>query len=436
MPIALLASLVAILTVLGILFVIILVQESPQWIFYAFGKNDKFSILQFIGVSMGGVLLAIQALLSYSRAKALEDTAKAHLEANSNVQHGHQQERFKTAIEHLGHKMESVRLGGAYELFHIAQEFQHLRKAAFDILCAHIRSTTKDDDYRIKYAERPSEEIQSLLTLLFVKEHDIFQGERIDLSNCWLNGSILSKARLARADFWRAHLKGAGLNEADLQGSILYGADLRHSALWKSNLNASNLERSILKGADLNNASLNASILIGANMQGVILKSADMAGSHLACADLRGSDISEAKLVSADLTCVQLQGSFVSNVNMAEAEMFLCDLRGTQRRKANGCEVRHSFSSCISDYSEKDADISNIIFGGGITREYVNHVLSLQLERLGGQWKLKITKHIDMPKVHEMPEDHDVQLGSYTKEDAKQWILEYEDQSVEDSQVL
>ena len=426
--------LISTLVALAAIFVLVLVQESPQWVFHAFGQKSKFPILQFIGVSMGGVLIAIQATLSYSRAKAMEDTAKAHLEANSNFERGQQQERFKNAIEHLGHKMESVRLGGAYELFHIAQEFKHLRKAAFDILCAHIRSTTKKDEYRKKYSERPSEEIQSLLTLLFVNDHNIFEGERIDLSNCWLNGSILTRARLARADFWKAHLKGAGLNEADLQCTVLYGADLRHSALWKSNLNESNLERSVLKGSDLNNSSLKGAVLIGANMQGVVLKFADMSGSHLACADLRGSDISNAKLLGADLTCANLQGSLISNASMVEAEMLFCDVRGAQRRKATGTEVHHSFSKCILDYGGRHTDISNVVFGGGISREYIDEVAGLTIERLGDLWQAKMTKHIGKAKVHEVPEECELKIGSYTKEDAEKWIADYEEKSAADLQ--
>ena len=123
---------------------------------------------------MGGVLLAIQAVLSYIRAKAMEDAANAQAgateqqaKANENAERGLRQERLKNAIEHLGHGSDSVRLGGAYELFHLAQETENLRQTALDILCAHIRRTTGETVYREKHESKPSEEIQSLLTLLF-----------------------------------------------------------------------------------------------------------------------------------------------------------------------------------------------------------------------------------------------------------------------------
>ena len=47
--------------------------------------------------------------------------------------------QMKNAIEHLGHASESVHLGGAYELFHLAEETKELRRTVCDILCAHIR---------------------------------------------------------------------------------------------------------------------------------------------------------------------------------------------------------------------------------------------------------------------------------------------------------
>ena len=96
--------------------------------------GNRYYALQFLGIGMGGILVALQALMAYKRAKALEDTASAQAEAaksqaaaakaqadatkeqakaNQNTEQGQRQERLKNAIEHLGHDKESVRLGGA-----------------------------------------------------------------------------------------------------------------------------------------------------------------------------------------------------------------------------------------------------------------------------------------------------------------------------------
>ncbi|MDE0503916.1 MAG: hypothetical protein OXI86_07535, partial [Candidatus Poribacteria bacterium] len=151
------------------------------------GLSEKNEILKFLGIGFGGILLVWQAVIANKRAKALEETAKAQAKAteeqakaNENAEQGQRQERFKNAIEHLGHQSVSVRLGGAYELFHLAKdttdEAKDLHQTVLDILCAHIRQTTGGGKYREDYPFNPSEEVQSLLTLLFVQEHEVFKG--------------------------------------------------------------------------------------------------------------------------------------------------------------------------------------------------------------------------------------------------------------------
>ena len=177
------------------------------------GLSEKFETLKFLGISMGGVLIALQALMSYKRAKALEDTANAQARAtkeqanaNRHTERGQRQERLKNAIEHLGHTSDSVRLGGAYELFHLARDTEDLRQTVLDILCAHIRRTTGESEYRKAHESKPSEEVQSLLTLLFVQEREVFKGLRINLQESWLNGTDLREGCL-----WEAILTGVHL---------------------------------------------------------------------------------------------------------------------------------------------------------------------------------------------------------------------------------
>ena len=118
---------------------------SEELTFYLLGKREKFEVLKFLGVGMGGVLLTLQVWMSHKRAKAMESTASAQAKAteeqakaNRNTEQGQRQERLKNAIGHLGHQSDSVRLGGAYELFHLARDTEELRRTVLDILCAHI----------------------------------------------------------------------------------------------------------------------------------------------------------------------------------------------------------------------------------------------------------------------------------------------------------
>ena len=147
-------------------FVGVLLSEcAEKYISKLLGLSDKNEALKFLGISMGGILIALQALMSYRRAKAMEGTAESQAKAteeqakaNQHTEEGQRQERLRNAIEHLGHDKESVRLGGAYELFHLAEDTEDLRQTVFDILCAHIRQTTGESKYREAHKSKPSEE--------------------------------------------------------------------------------------------------------------------------------------------------------------------------------------------------------------------------------------------------------------------------------------
>ncbi len=194
------------------------------------GVSEKSEILKFVGIAMGGILIALQAHASNRRAKAMEDRTVS-------AEQGLLQERMKNAIEHLGHVSESVRLGGAYELVHLADDTAALRQTVLDILCAHIRQTTGEDEYRKEQKSKPSEEVQSLLTLLFVKNHEIFRGLHVNLKESYLNGADVREAHMEKADlasahlqgtiFYKAHLQRANFREAHLQGADLFQAQLQ-----------------------------------------------------------------------------------------------------------------------------------------------------------------------------------------------------------------
>ena len=182
--------------------------------------REKYGMLKAIGFCMVGVLLILQALAANKRANAMDATAK-------NTEDGQRQERLKNAIEHLGHKRDSVRMGGAYELFHLAKDTRGLRQTVMNILCAHIRQTTRGKDYQAEYETKPSEEIQSLLTLLFVQKHNVFEDCSVNLQGSYLNGANLSKARLKDADLREVQLQTVVFMEAKLERAKLSGAQLQ-----------------------------------------------------------------------------------------------------------------------------------------------------------------------------------------------------------------
>ena len=396
-------ALIVLLAVLVVVFAVVLCLENPEWIFNLLGVAEKgepkYEALKFLGIGMGGILVALQALMSYKRAKAMEDTAKAQADAAraqadavSKTEQGQRQDRLKNAIEHLGHKSDFVRLGGAYELFHLAKDTEDLRQTVLDILCAHIRQTTGESEYREAHKSKPSEEIQSLLTLLFIQEHEVFKGCYINLQESWLN----------RADLAKAHLKGADLPKAHLQGADLFGAHLQEALLFGAHL----------QGADLSDA----------HLQGANLSDAHLQGAFLLRAHLQGADLSNAYLQGADLPKAHLQGALLFRAHLQRANLSNAHLQGVQSQEPDYL----SFSQLMEKSIGKESNLSGVIFAGGLNQKDVASLVKDLPDKEAKELRDELTPHIGKPKSNQLPQDSGAITGSYTKEEAEQWIAEYE----------
>ena len=426
--------------------------------FELLGLSSKSEVLKFIGIGMGGVLIALQALMSYKRAKAMEDTV-------SNTERGLRQERMKNAIEHLGHDKDSVRLGGAYELFHLAEDIQELRQTELDILCAHIRQTTGESAYRETHQSEPSEEVQSLLTLLFVQEHKVFKGYHINLQGSWLNGTDLRKARLEKAVLTRAYLQGSDLRKAHLQGTDLGDVNLQGAKLQKANLQGAKLRRANLQGVDLWDVNLQGANLWEANLQGAKLWKANLQGANLLATNLQGANLWEANLQGEDLRYANLQGANLWKANLQGANLWEANLQGANLWRTNlqganlleanlqgtnlgraqmqeatlwkanlkgvrfRCEDRRFFTSSFEDRIResigKETDISGVIFEGGLSREKVDSIAEGLSDDRGKELREKLDPHIGKPPNSQLPENSGAITGTYSKEDAEKWIAEY-----------
>lgn len=346
----------------------------------------KSDILKFVGIAMGGILVALQALASHRRAKALEDTA-------GYTEQGQRQERLKNAIEHLGHRADSVRLGGAYELVHLAEDTVSLRQTVLDILCAHIRQTTGDEAYRKRHKSNPSEEVQSLLTLLFVQRHEVFKRHHVNLQGSWLNG----------ADIREAHLEKAVLAKAHLQGTILYKAHLQKAILREAYLQGANLDIAHMQAADFIEAHMQGSQLFRACLMGAELFGAHLHGARLYAACLQGARLGGAKLQEADLSFAHMEG-------------------------INSVIAPDSFADRIRQQIDKETDLSGVVFAGGLSREDVDSLVEGLSNEKAKELREKLEPHIGEPEGSELPTGFGhIFTGAYTEKEAEQWITEYEE---------
>ena len=413
------------------------------------GLTAKNKILTFLGIGMGGILFILQVLASHRRAKAMEDAAneqansakaqaratEEQARANENTEQGQRQERLKNAIEHLGNKKESVRWGGAYELFHLAKDSKELSQTALDMLCLHIRQTTSENEYRGAHASKPSEEIQSLLRLLFVQEHEVFKGCDINLQGSWLNGADLRKARLQGAILTGAHLQKADLREACLQGADLKESHLQKAKLCGACLQGADLERAHLQGAFLREVHLQGARLRSVRLQGADLGRARLQMAALDSAQLQGAFLREAHLqgallVEAHLQDADLRGAHLQGADLGRARLQMAALDSAQLQEAGRVQWSYgeSFEDRIQMQIGKETDLSGVIFSGGLSQKNVDSLVEDLSEEKANELREKLEPHIGKPISNELPESSGaITVPPYTEEEAEKWIAEYKE---------
>ena len=314
-------------------FCIILGPAAFTW----FKLGPEFAIF-VVGV-FGGLLMFFRIVVSTRRTTAAINEAKAAENRNRD-------ERFKNAIENLGHESVSKRLSGIYELHHIAQDVEEYRDRVFEILCAHIQETTTQEAYKPRIiepaGEEPTIEIQKVLDLLFIKTpgREIYRGLVAKLGKAYLKGAQLVDAYLENADFNFAILDDANLSNSNLRGAILFKVSLQEANLDSADLQKANLQWSELKNSNLSNANLHWVNLKEANLQEANLPNAnlqyvELKGANLQETILRMSELKGSRLDKADLRKANLQGANLQGTDLRKANLQGANLQGTDLQQAN-----------------------------------------------------------------------------------------------------
>ena len=274
--------------------------------------------------------------------------------------------------------------------------------------------TSGEDKYRKTHKSKPSEEVQSLLTLLFVQEYDVFKDLSINLQESFLDGANLTGAYLEMAILSKAQLNGADLREARL-----YGVNF-----WKAQLQGANLGNANLRGIDLRESNLH-----GANLGGVRLH-----GAKLSNAGLRGACLMETQLQGARLLGAQLQGASLMNAQLQGAYLSNAELQGTESQRGFHTYFRfYGFADRMRASVDRESDLTCATFKGGLRREDVHSIIKDLSDIIAEDSELivkdlqeRLAPHIGQPASHELPENSGAITGAYTFEEAKEWITEYE----------
>ncbi|BBM89126.1 hypothetical protein COTS27_00819 [Spirochaetota bacterium] len=396
-------------------------------------KNCDIGLaIERLGIAIGGIIALLVALASFQRAKALDDTAKAQEQGNI-------EDRYKNAITQFGNANSSVRLAGAYGLYHLAIDNEKRRKNICDVLCVHIRDLTTsgrpifnekkdlattvghicdEKSYSEKYENKPSNEVQSILDLLTNKSNEKnfpFKSHWINLANSYLNGANLDYAWLKGADLEGVQFQGVILRQAQLQGTNLKKAQLQGAVLSEAQLQGANLSEAQLQAANLFSAELQGAILSEAQLQGTNLKKAQLQGAFLPKAQLQAANLKEAWLQATILWKAELQGAFLPKAQLQAANLFSAELQGAILEETNFSgvfteeDIEKYFYIDIAikqlkDRTNKEAYIENAIFSGSAAfngsaaRKKSMEIKLKNLQKVITETVKKLSKIIDYPK--------------------------------------
>ena len=205
--------------------------------------------------SIGSGLIAIIGLhLFYQRLKNQEK--QIDIQINQRID-----ERFNSAINLLGSNETSARTGAIYALHELAIEEEKYRRQITQILCSHIRSKTNEAEYQKTHSERPSNEIQTTINLLF-KEEGLYKQEfarvvefpKANLSHAYLIQADFLNAQCQGVDFRNAQCQGVDFMFAQCEGADFVFAQCQRVNFFMAQCQGANFMEAQCQGVDFRNA--------------------------------------------------------------------------------------------------------------------------------------------------------------------------------------
>ena len=374
-----------------VLFVAVSVMAYMTWLYDGDNRGIIYAFLRDVAA---GCLVLIGAIALLQRAASQDKTAKATLQSN-------EQTIFKDGLAFLGSKSESVRLGGIYNLHELAIKNPKRSKDILEILCAHLRSKTNDeeDGYQRKNRIRPSVEISSLFELLAGSESKLrevyeksneeeyilnFQGaflNGVHLRGAWLKGADLSRARMRKARLMDAQMQGAKflnaqmqrsrLDRAQMQGVNLFEAQMQDADLLIAKMQGAHLYKTQMQGVNLSMVDMPGAYLFGAQMQGANLSSAQMQGADLSHANMQGTYLSATGLQTVRLIGAKLQGAVLHDIELQGVDLDKLDLRGVIALDSSEKSTWYgNFKSHMDSRRRKPTELNDkVIFNGGLDQD-------------------------------------------------------------------
>ncbi|MBW4429872.1 MAG: pentapeptide repeat-containing protein [Nostoc desertorum CM1-VF14] len=216
------------------------------------------------------------------------------------------------------------------------------------------------------------------------EEHLAILERGIGIWNTWRTKNRDIKPNIEDVD-----LRGANLSGADLRWVNLKNADIRGANLVDVNLCKANLDNTNLSNCDLKDANLSGAYIRQANFENIDLKGANLSEADFTESNLTRAILSKSQALGTNFTAASLTGVCIEEWHINSATNLtdvICDhiyLRQGQqeRRPSNGNFALGEFTKLF----QKAQETVDLIFNNGIDwQAFLTSFQKLQVE-CGGE---------------------------------------------------
>ena len=339
--IVLVSTLLIVLIVIGLIISLHLniLEAIENLVSYAWTKEDIKIVIEAVTLVTALVgLLFIHRRLNHQIRKEADD-------------------RFVAAVGLLSSAEASARTGAIYSLYQLFTDDggERYQSQIAQILCSHIRVKTQEKKYRKKHKDRPSDEIQTTIDLLFRdvnNDRGIYCRSEIikqrgfpsaDLQHAYLRGANFMMAHCEKINFSNAHCEGTRFGLTHFEKGDFKNTNFQGAIFWNTCFEGGNFRNTHFEGATFEDTHFEGAYFRNTHFEGAIFQ-------NVCC---KGACFQGAYYQGANFQNMDLQGSYTLGYT-------------------------HTFKAFVAIRIKKrigkDTKLENLVFAGEISEEVIKAI--------------------------------------------------------------
>lgn len=366
---------------------------------YPDDTNRNAEFLKIVLSAIGGLAVVFSLFLAYKRAKATDKGIILQSEAINkqseqlNLSRKSQtDERFKSAIEHLGDDKEPIILGGVTELHQIAKENpKDYADVIFNILISYIRSTASINNEKINKTV-----LQTIINYLFKSQFTYRDYQT-------------SKASLANCNFHAIDVEGVNFSNIDLRNTILPN-------LVKVNLSNCNLSGAIFQSPRIIDSNFSNCQLDNTLFYLNTIQNSNFSNVILSNATFLQVQISYCSFIDANLYASSIFMSLLDNISCSNSNWIELKFAGSKFLEIDfsnsNCFGNNEFIACELYNLSLPSYVGEINFAG--VTAATSRIGLLSFDEVKNKIGLKTDKHIPQIVNFSSVKFDNCQFGAFT----------------------